>query len=174
MEALSTDGTNVRERAFRTLLENRVSRNGILSSTGGYLKNGEEGRGLKSRWYPETISKRIKDIADRRDRITLHENVDGRRFLRKAQDKRNYVYFIDPPYSEVGRRLYEWSTVRPHTVFDRASQLKGRFLMTYKNVPQIRLLAERFDFETAPIRMWNGHNARRTELLISNDLSWLY
>lgn len=29
----------------------------------GFLKNGEAGKGILSRWYPATLAKRIRDIA---------------------------------------------------------------------------------------------------------------
>jgi DNA adenine methylase len=35
------------------------------------LKYGENGNGILSRWYPETLSKRIQDLLAIRDRITF-------------------------------------------------------------------------------------------------------
>lgn len=48
-ETLQAAPGNIREQAFQTILRNRVNRNGILAERAGMLKDGESGRGLKSR-----------------------------------------------------------------------------------------------------------------------------
>jgi len=40
-------------------VKNRVNRGGILAPGAGMIKQGEKGKGLKSRWYPETLKRRI-------------------------------------------------------------------------------------------------------------------
>ena len=47
----------VLEHGFRTLVLNRTRRGGILTKGAGYMKAGENGRGLLSRWYPLTLAK---------------------------------------------------------------------------------------------------------------------
>lgn len=39
------------ERAFATIVRNRVQRGGILAPGAGLMKDGENGRGIASRWY---------------------------------------------------------------------------------------------------------------------------
>ena len=51
-----------RELAFQTMLKNRTAHGGILAEGAGVLKNGENGKGILSRWYPQTIAKRITNI----------------------------------------------------------------------------------------------------------------
>jgi len=68
----------IRERAFQTLVQNRISRGGILAPGAGIVKQGENGKGLLSRWYPETLRKRILDIGAIRGRIRFvldHEEL---------------------------------------------------------------------------------------------------
>jgi DNA adenine methylase len=48
---------STRDRAFATILRNRVNRGGILAHGAGRMKRGENGKGLSSRWYPETLSR---------------------------------------------------------------------------------------------------------------------
>jgi DNA adenine methylase len=48
-------------RAFQTVIRNRVQRCGILAEGAGLIRTGENGRGLRSRWYPETLARRIRD-----------------------------------------------------------------------------------------------------------------
>src|SRR5207248_364046 len=72
---LARKGLTLRERAFRTIVRNRVNHGGILAPGVGLIKNGESGKGLKSRWYPTTLKKRIENIVQIRDRITfIHDD----------------------------------------------------------------------------------------------------
>jgi DNA adenine methylase len=93
------------ERAFATIVKNRVNRGGILAPGVGLMKNGENGKGLLSRWYPETLSKRIIDISNIRDRISFVQG-DGIEVMRKNAENDDVVFFIDPPYTVAGKRLY--------------------------------------------------------------------
>jgi DNA adenine methylase len=43
------------EKAFRTIVKNRVNRGGILAPGAGLVKYGGNGKGLASRWYPATL-----------------------------------------------------------------------------------------------------------------------
>lgn len=65
-----------REKAFQTILKNRTHHGGILAAGAAPLKYGENGKGIKSRWYAETLQKRISEIARLRSRITFIEG-DG-------------------------------------------------------------------------------------------------
>lgn len=44
-------GSSTDEKAFQTILKNRINRGGILAPGAGRVKNGENGKGIKSRWY---------------------------------------------------------------------------------------------------------------------------
>jgi DNA adenine methylase len=52
------------------------------------------------------------------------------------------------------------------------AKLKGDFLMTYDNAPEVCSLATKYGFKTKPIAMKNTHHAEMKELLIGRDLSW--
>ncbi len=160
-----------RERAFAVLLRNRVQRGGILAPGASLMKNGENGRGISSRWYPETLARRIRDIVALRHRITFIHG-DGMAFLHLNARRRGAAYFIDPPYTVAGRRLYAHHDVDHGRLFDLATALEGDFLMTYDNTEEIQRLAKAHGFATLQVAMTNTHNARKTELLIGRDLSW--
>lgn len=64
---LSRPPATTRERAFATILKNRVNHGGILAAGASMVRHGENGRGLKSRWYPQTLSQRILSIVAIRD-----------------------------------------------------------------------------------------------------------
>jgi len=161
-----------RERAFKTILRNRVQRGGILAPGAGVMKIGENGRGLASRWYPETLSRRILAITELRRRITF-EQGDGIDAIRRNAPRRDVAFFIDPPYTVAGRRLYTCSDMDHEELFRVIGRVSGDFLMTYDNTAEIRRLAERFGFETRLIAMRNTHNTKMTELLIGRGLDWL-
>jgi DNA adenine methylase len=60
---LSRTNITPQEKAFQTILKNRINHGGILAPGVGRLKYGENGKGLRSRWYPQTLKKRIMNIA---------------------------------------------------------------------------------------------------------------
>src|SRR5436853_5921855 len=72
-DVLAAGTGSVRERAFQTILKNRTFRGGILAPGAAPLKQGENGKGIRSRWYPETLKRRILDIDAIRHRLTFIE-----------------------------------------------------------------------------------------------------
>ncbi len=159
------------EKAFATLLRNRVQRGGIIAPGASLMKAGENGRGIASRWYPETLRRRILAIVSLKDSIAFVQG-DGIDYLCLQADRPDVAHFIDPPYTVAGRRLYAHSAIDHEALFRVASALHGDFLMTYDNASEIRRLAERHGFDTEEVAMKNTHHATKTELLIGRDLSW--
>lgn len=162
--------------AFRTIIRNRVNRGGILAPGAGVIKSGENGKGLLSRWYPQTLQRRIAEIASIHDRITF-EKGDGITVMCRHAERADTVYFIDPPYTasktkSAGSRLYLHSVLDHARLFQTAATIAGDFIMTYDNAPGVRDLAQQHGFDIMPIPMKNTHHAEMTELLIGRDLKW--
>jgi DNA adenine methylase len=159
-----------RELAFQTVLKNRTAHGGILAEGAGVLKNGENGKGIHSRWYPQTIAKRITNIGYVARRI---EFIRGDAFVQLARfrNARDAAFFIDPPYTaggkSAGSRLYTHSEIDHERLFSICEKVRGDFLMTYDNAEEVRALAERHGFETKPVAMKNTHHAEMNELLLS-------
>jgi DNA adenine methylase len=174
-EALAKRARSTREKAFQTILRNRVSHGGIMAHGSGFLKNGENGKGLRSRWYPVTLRRRILDLAAVRDRIAFVQG-DGLEVMRRHADQANAVCFIDPPYTaagkRAGRRLYTHNELDHEELFRISGTLAGDFLMTYDNAAGIMELARRHGFDTEAIPMKNTHHAEMTELLVGRNLQW--
>ncbi len=174
---LSSTYTSVEEQAFQTILRNRINRGGILAPGAGKVKNGENGKGLKSRWYPQTLYKRIMQIGKVRERITFIQG-DGLPILEQNAGRSDVVYFIDPPYTVAGKkagsRLYTYSEIDHERLFTIAEKLQGEFLMTYDDISAVREMAALHGFVTEVVAMKNTHNREMTELLISRNLKWLY
>lgn len=170
--ALGSPARTLEERAFVTILRNRVNRGGILAPGAGRVRRGENGRGLASRWYPETLCRRILAIDAVKDRIEFLE-ADGLDFLARHGSDPDLVWFIDPPYTVAGTRLYRYCEIDHERLFQLAGSLAGGFLMTYDDAPMVRALAARHGFATAAVPMRNTHHACKMELLIGRDLTWL-
>ncbi|MES4793171.1 MAG: hypothetical protein C4321_09520 [Chloroflexota bacterium] len=158
------------------LLRNRVNHGGILAPGSGVLKHGENGKGLASRWYPQTLARRILEISRRRESIEFIHG-DGLAVLSTYAVDSNAVFFIDPPYTaagkRAGRRLYTHNELDHDALFCAATTIRGDFLMTYDNAGGVVDLARHYGFDHEAIAMKNTHHAVMTELLIGRDLSWL-
>ncbi len=164
--------SDLRDKAFQTILRNRVQRGGILAAGAGLVKTGENGRGLLSRWYPETLARRIREINRQKDKLTFVEG-DGFALIEEHKADAEAVFYIDPPYTVAARRLYTVWKVDHAKLFAAMAECKGDFLMSYDNTSEVARLAKERGFESRPIAMKNTHHAKMTELLIGRDLSWL-
>ncbi len=170
--ALEKTAKTLREKAFQTILRNRVQRGGILAPGAGLVKTGENGRGLRSRWYPETLAKRIRDINAIKDRFTFVHGDAFKLIDEHSQDK-SAVFYVDPPYTIAARRLYSAWQIDHERLFSAMARVKGDFLMSYDHTSEVLELAKRHGFETRGISMKNTHHAKMQELLIGKDLSWV-
>lgn len=168
-EVLERRPANHRERAFRTIVRNRMSRGGLMTSGAGLLKNGEKGKGLASRWYPDTLIDRIQTLRQLRHRIAFEQSNALDVFGRFSGDP-DAVFFIDPPYTaggnNAGRRLYTHSEVDHRELFRLTASISGRAMLTYHDVPEVRALAKRHKFEVREISMKTTHHKVQNELLI--------
>lgn len=168
---LSAPAATPLDRAFATVVRNRVQRGGILAPGASLMKQGENGRGLRSRWYAETLRKRIEAISFTRERIRFVKG-DGIGFIRHNARRADTVFFIDPPYTVAGRRLYRHCELDHERLFWEVSKLGGDFLMTYDNAREIRVMASKFGFDTHLVAMKNTHHEIMRELLIGRSLDW--
>ena len=170
MNILESIPRSTRERAFQTILKNRVHHGGILAPGSGLLKFGENGKGISSRWYPATLAKRIKNIMAFRSRITFIED-DGVQLIKKMARRKNVAYFIDPPYTapgkRAGRRLYRFSEIDHENLFDITSKVVGDFMMTYDDAESVIEMAKRRGLYIRKVPMKGTHHTEKFELLIT-------
>jgi DNA adenine methylase len=146
-----------------------MSRGGLMSAGAGLLKKGENGKGLTSRWYPETLVERIQLLRQIRHRLAF-EQSDALDVIDRFSGDPDAVFFIDPPYTaegnHAGRRLYTHSEVDHKALFRLTASVAGRALMTYHDVPEVRALAKRHKFDVREISMKTTHHKVQSELLI--------
>jgi DNA adenine methylase len=170
--ALGSKAHSIVDRAFATILRNRVQHGGILAPGASLMRKGENGKGIGSRWYAETLAKRIRSIAENRSSISLLQ-ADGFTVIEQYHDDRDVVFFVDPPYVTAGRRLYKYSEVDHHRLFQLMRGVAGEFLITYDDTPEVRAWVDEFDLKCESVAMKSRQHSRKSELLIGRDLQWL-
>lgn len=161
-----------KDRAFQAIVRNRVNRGGIIAPGSGMLDQGENGKGLSSRWYPNTLKKRIEEILKVRHKIE-YVMGDGFKVMNDYSKNSDTIFFVDPPYPISGRRLYKHFEVNPYLIFETMSFLNGDFIITYEDTLDIRELISKYSWDMKKLEFSTTHHYNKTELLISRDLSWL-
>ena len=169
---LSREPQQLRDIAFQTILRNRVQRGGILAPGAGLIRTGEKNRGLKARWYPETLARRIREINSKKDRLTFIEG-DALDLIRENKQDGETVFYVDPPYTLASKRLYTNWEINHEALFGLMQECEGDFLMSYDNTDEVRKLAKKHGFSCKSVAMKSTHHAKMTELLIGRNLRWL-
>ncbi|MCS6887432.1 MAG: DNA adenine methylase [Chloroflexus sp.] len=174
--ALNRPAATVRERAFQTILRNRTLRGGILADGASFLKHGENGKGIASRWYPQTLARRLRDLQQIAHRIEFR-CADGLTVMEEFAQHPDTVFFIDPPYTaggkQAGKRLYRHHQIDHQRLFTICQHVAGDVLLTYDEAEEVKELARAHGFQMRLVPMKNTHHATMRELVIGRDLAWL-
>lgn len=160
-----------RELAFQTIVRNRVQHGGIMAPGASLMKAGENGKGIRSRWYARTLVRRIRAIQAIADRLHFIEG-DGFEVVQQYRDDLEAAFFVDPPYTaggkRAGRRLYTHSEIDHERLFALMASVRGHFLMTYDDAHEVLDMAQRYSFCVATVPMKNTHHEKKLELLITD------
>lgn len=165
---------SVEEHGFRTLVLNRTRNSGILAPGASLIRTGENGKGISSRWYPETLANRLRMIASYSDRISFHED-DGVKLLEPLLQRLGdqAAVFVDPPYTaggkRAGARLYSHNHIDHGRLFEVLKRTGANFLMTYDSAPEIVGLIQQHEFHAVTVMMKNSHHNTMKELVITRD-----
>lgn len=143
---------NTEQTALATLLKNRTNHGGILAKGAGVIKKGENGKGIASRWYPETLRNRILAHREIQSSVTFMQ-ADGFEIINRYKENPSIRFFIDPPYWKAGKRLYTHSKINHRDLFELITQVRGDYLVTYDAESEIIGLAEEFGLTTCLIPM---------------------
>jgi DNA adenine methylase len=127
---------------FSTFYLNRCNRSGILSGglIGGLEQDGEWT--MDARFPKKELIRRVQDIAQRADAITV-KNWDAERFILEYVPMlpTTSLIYLDPPYFEEAERLY-LSHYQPHDHARIArviqNRLKRPWIVSYDAVPEIK------------------------------------
>lgn len=157
------------ERAFATIVANRANRGGILAAGVGLMKNGEGGKGIASRWYPETLVKRFKMIRSMKSRLIFQQRDAFELFAEHGADAQK-CWFVDPPYTaggkNAGARLYNLHSLDHEKLFKGMSEASGAVMATYDAAPEVLELAKNWGFAVHDARMRNTHNELMDEVIL--------
>lgn len=169
-EVIQTPCITIEEQAFRTILKNRICHGGIIAVGSGFLKNGENGKGILSRWYPTTLARRIETIANMRERISFFEG-DAFDYIEQFANNEDVIFFVDPPYTaskkNAGKRLYKHFDIEHEKLFYLLKNSVCNFMLTYDYDENVVNLSEQYRFNYEKTAMTGTHNSLRYELLIT-------
>lgn len=160
------------DHAFRTFVLNRTRNSGILAPGASLTKSGENGKGILSRWYPDTLSRRIEAIHEHADKITFCEG-DAMQLLEPLLHGwgQAAAVFVDPPYTaggkQAGSRLYAHGKIDHKRLFRLMADRGYNFLMTYDYAPEIVELVTKHRFHAVQVQMKNAHHELLPELVIT-------
>jgi DNA adenine methylase len=161
----------IHDVAFCTILKNRIFHGGILAKGSGMIKNGENGKGISSRWYPKTLHDRIIAIDYVKSKIDFI-NGDAFEILEDSRDNPSAYFFIDPPYTVAGKRLYTHFDIDHEKLFYWTSKLKGKYMLTYDDTSEIRHLAYKYNLDFRTIPMKTTHHLEKNEIIVSDNFTW--
>ena len=174
-EIEATPPLSLEEHGFRTLVLNRTRHGGILAPGASFLRRGENGKGVLSRWYPETLAARLEAIEAVADRIMFQEK-DAMKVLPPLLHEwgARAAVFLDPPYTakdgkRAGARLYTHSEIDHAALFAMLADCGADFLMTYDAAPEIIALVHRHGFHAVRLSMTNRHRNPLPELVVTRD-----
>ena len=166
--------SSVLEHGFRTLVLNRTKQNGILAPGASFCRNGEGGKGLLSRWYPDTLAGRLAAIQEHARNLIFLEG-DGLKLLPVILEGwgNRAAVFLDPPYTakggkKAGSRLYDHSNIDHASLFSILAEHETNFLMTYDPASEIVEMVRRHNFNAVGLFMKNGHHNKMREIVITS------
>jgi DNA adenine methylase len=135
------------------------------------IKNGENGKGIRSRWYPKTLRDRISSVGHVKSKMKF---ITGDAFteLDKVKNDPDAYSFIDPPYTVAGKRLYTHFKIDHDALFALTAQQKGKFMLTYDDTEEIRGLADKHGLNYRTIPMKTTHHIQKNEIIISDNFKW--
>jgi len=168
---LNNTEKETKDLAFCTILKNRIYHGGIIAKGSGMIKHGENGKGIASRWYAKTLADRIRAIDFVKHKINFIQ-ADALKIIEENSMNKNTFFFIDPPYTVAGKRFYTHFDIDHEKLFYLVSKIEGRFMLTYDDAKEIRLLAEKYKLSFRTIPMKTTHHLEKNELIISDNFNW--
>lgn len=109
------------------------------------------------------------DLYKKRLKNVKIENKDYVKIIKKYDSKDTFFY-LDPPYYS-SKEYYKHNTIDPINMANILKNIKGKFLLSYDNVPKIRKIFKDSGFYVKTIKTSykaSGYKQPVTELLISN------
>ncbi len=157
------------ELGFSTFFLNRTNRSGII--LGGVI-GGKKQTGkwkIDARYKKQALIQKIEKIAGFAPRISLY-NLDAAEFIKKQVSKlpKKSLVYLDPPYYVQGRFLYvdHYRQEDHKKLAMLVRSIKQKWIVSYDNVPPIRLLYSAYEQETFGLRYSAQSRYSGTEVMI--------
>jgi DNA adenine methylase len=135
----------------------------------GWLNYGEAGKGIHSRWYPETLARRIESIHALRNKLTFIEG-DGLQTLRDFSSTPHTAAFVDPPYvvkkRGAGLRLYRYHNVDCEGLFKVIQHFSGPMIVTYHRSEVVQREANAAGIKCRTVNMHTAHDVAKRQLIL--------
>lgn len=143
---MNKDNADLIDLGFSTFFLNRTNRSGIIKggAIGGNLQTGKYK--LDCRFNKEDLIKRIRMIANQREKIDLY-SIDAMCLvdlvLEQNENLENTLFYFDPPYYVEGHSLYVNYYKKTHhqIVSNRIKQMQNiHWIVSYDDATEIRRL----------------------------------
>lgn len=151
------------QRAFRTLYLQKNSFGGrIISPNFHYF------RAVKPNFNPDSIADQIEKMHKRLSRVQI-ESLPYQQAIEKYDTKETF-FFADPPYYNKPFYRHNFELKDYLELAERLANLKGKFLMTLNDHPEMRKVFSRFQISTISFAYTclKEGGKKFTELLIRN------
>ena len=126
----------------------------------------QERKAFKSSTERKNLWDKIKLIHDRLKKIKILKQ-DYAKVIKKY-DSPTTMFFIDPPYYQK-ERYYEQQSIEPEELAGMLRNIKGKFILTYNDVPEVRKAFQGFKIKKKEyIYTIIQENKRVVELVITN------
>lgn len=152
------------ERAARFLYLQRLTFGGKVASRSFGVD-----RGGGSRFNLTTLAPLLQDVHERLVSVVI-ENLDWQVFLDRY-DRPDTLFYLDPPYwgteDYYGKTMF--SRDQYEVMAEQLARIKGRFILSINDVPEIRAVFSAFDIEdvTLTYTAGGGKGKNVRELIIT-------
>lgn len=164
------------EVGFSTFFLNRTNRSGIIHNAGPIGGMDQTGNYLIDvRFNKKNLKSRIESIANKKDKIELH-NLKTEDFLLNkkvySKNKKSSFFYFDPPYYYKGKELYLNNYIHDQhknlSSLIKESNIKY-WLISYDNVIEIRKMYNEFKKSKFFLNYTLQEKKVATELMIFSD-----
>lgn len=163
---LKVDPKTPIKQVEKTLYLNKRGYSGKMG-VGDYAKSFEDKN--RRNVGAKTLKEKFPLYQARLKNVKVH-NQDFNRVIEKY-DNKNSFFYLDPPYFAVSKNAYKHEDLTPVEVREAVDGIKGKFLLSYNDIPEIREEFKDYNIKTInqTYELRGADNKQPvTELLISN------